>query len=741
MSAPGTILRKRLILLFFLIPLAFFGLILRVAWIQFVLGDELRAKAEEQRVWEVPVQASRGEILDRNGNKLAISVDVNSVFINPAEVRDADEQEKVASFLSELLGIPKEEIERRINRRTAFEWIARKISEEAALQIREADLRGVYLTQESNRVYPRGELAAQVLGFTGIDNQGLEGIEFKYDRFMRGRNGQIVVEYDALNHQIPQATHRYIPPVNGYSVQLTIDETIQYFAERELEKAFVRSNALEGRIIVMDPKTGEILAMAVRPSFDLNDWQNSDPKLWRNSIVSNSYSPGSVFKPITAAAAIDMGLVGPNTPFYDNGRFKVPGHTITNWNGAGLGATNFTEGFEQSANTIFARVAIDLGLDRFYDYLDRFGFMGKTGIDLPGEADGIRPPKSRASQLDLAIMGFGQTLTVTPIQLATAVSAIANGGNLMRPHLFKALLDEDGNVVSEYKPGPVRRVISPETSATLRSLMEKVVDEGTGGRAHIQGYRIGGKTGTTEKVSDGRIVKGKYIASFIGFAPLEDPRLLIYVQIDEPQGVYYGGTVAAPVFEAVMRDSLKYLGIPPTLPPTEDEQLTMAGANDRDVNNVKMPDLLGMNPIEAKNSVEQLGLQLEVLGNPTVITKQFPAAGTILSPGDKVLVITNSDVVETSGDIPVPDLRGRSKIEAAEILAGLNLRLRSQGSGVVVEQNPLPGTTIPSGSDVEAIFAPEGAEGQQSTIQVHSSVENSMDGSGTENSGSDSLPH
>ena len=544
----------------------------RVFWIQFVRGEELRARAQEVRTRYIPVEPKRGTIFDRRGRVLAMSISSDTVVANPAEIRDP---RGTAERLAPVLGMDRDEVLRILTRRTAFEYVKRKIAEEEAQAVRRLNLPGIYLTQESRRVYPKGRLAANVLGFAGMDSQGLEGVEKIYDEKLRGKPGYITIEYDARNREIPQAVHRYIPAQDGLNAQLTIDETIQYIAERELDRAVARWQARAAWIIVMDPGTGEILALAQRPSYDPNKAMDyllhldptgkadADPKLWRNLAISDAYPPGSVFKPVTAAMALAEGKVTPTTPFYDSGSVVVPGSVVTNWDGAGLGSTDFAEAFALSANTIFARVGLSLGIERFYDYLTAFGFDAHTGIDLPGEGVGLAPPREEARPLDLALMAFGQTLTVTPIRMAVATAALVNGGRLVRPHVMKAFLDQEGRVVEQVDDAPVAQVIPPEVSATIRQLMGKVAGEGTGRRANVPGYRIGGKTGTSQKVIGGRVSTEKHIASFIGFAPAEDPRITVLVVIDEPKGQVYGGAVAAPVFKKIAQATLTRLNVPP----------------------------------------------------------------------------------------------------------------------------------------------------------------------------------
>ncbi len=725
MFAPGPVLRKRLIFLFFSVIAALAVLVERIAWIQLVRGQQLRVAAQEVRTRYIPVEARRGGIYDAKGRELAISISSDTVVANPAEIKNP---EATADQLAAVLGMSRDEVMKIITRRSSFEFVQRKIGEDKARAVRRLRLPGIYLTQETRRVYPKGMLAANVIGFAGMDSQGLEGVEMVYDALLRGRPGSIVIEYDARNREIPQAVHRYVEPRDGYGLQLTIDETIQYIAERELDKVMERTRARAAWIVMMNPHNGEILAMAQRPSYDPNKAMDylingnpagradADPKLWRNLAISDAYPPGSVFKPVTAAMALEEGKVTPDTPFYDTGSLAVPGSVVHNWDGAGLGATNFTEGFARSANTIFARVGLMVGMDKFYQYLAAFGFTAPTGIDvtISGEATGLHPPKDDAKPLDLALMAFGQTLTVTPIQMLTATAALINGGKLVKPHVAKAVLDSEGRVVRTFEPVVVRRPISAATSATLRRLMGRVVDEGTGRRAKVPGYSIGGKTGTSQKVIGGRVSTDKHIASFLGFAPLEDPMVLCYVMVDEPQGMPYGGVVAAPVFEAVMRDTLHYLGVRPTRPVETTDQWgapldlpdfvkeELAGP----VRN-QVPDLVNLPVAMARQLAAAAGLEVSVIGQGDQVQRQVPPPGALVRSGTTVLVYTEAREAGTApGLVTVPSLLGRPLREAAQILGALGLRMQVEGSGVAVSQEPLPDTRVAPGTRVRVMFAP-----------------------------------
>ncbi len=721
---PGPEVRRRVRFLMVAAMVSFLGLLGRTFWVQVVEGADLRRRAEEARVRHIPVEARRGPIVDARGRPLALSVTSDTVVASPAEVRDP---ERTASLLAGALGMEKDEVLRIITRRTSFEYVRRKVPPDRAAAVRRLRLAGIYLTQESARVYPKGSLAAGVLGLTGVDSQGLAGVELIYDKELRGRPGSIVIEYDARNRQIPQAVHRYLPPEDGLTLQLSLDETIQHIAERELDRLLaseVRPRA--AWIVVLDPATGAILALAQRPGFDPNKAMgfllhgdpagrpHADQRLWRNVAVADAFPPGSVFKPVTAAAALEEGKVSPETPFYDTGHVQVPGGFVTNWDGAGLGSTNFAAGFERSANTIFAQVGLRVGVPTFYRYLRRLNLLDFTGVDLPGEGLGMAPPERQATQLDLALMAFGQTLTLTPIQMAAATAALINGGVAVRPHVGKALLDRRGRVVRSLEPPPGRRVLSPRTSETIRALMMRVVDEGTGRRARIPGYSIGGKTGTSQKVIGGRVVTDRHIASFIGFAPWERPRILVYVMVDEPQGMPYGGVVAAPVFERVTRDVLHYLGVEPTRPlpepspwepvPIRDETgLWPRGRFEEGQGGAaSVPDVRYYPPAEARRRLEEAGFAVSLRGAGIQVQRQVPPPGARVKEGTAVVLVVGS----SPGGVHVPDVLGLTLAEAARAVGGLGLAVEAEGTGLAAGQEPAAGALLQPGGVVRVRFRP-----------------------------------
>ncbi len=560
----GLLQRRRAGQMFLLLTAILVALCFRLAWLQFVLGPGLRERALEVRLRDVPIEAKRGTIYDRRGRELAVSIDVDSVFAIPTQVRD---KEGTAAKLAEILGLDRAWVLDRVKRQESFTWIKRKITFDQASQIRTLRLPGINLTQESQRVYPKGSLAAHILGFAGIDSQGLEGIEVQYDAWLRGVPGRISIEYDARGQEIPNAVHRLFEPTDGLSLVLTIDETIQYILERELEAAMIAGGAKNACAIAIDPKTGEILGLANYPTYDPNNYQAYPAANRRNYAVADTFTPGSTFKPITAAGALEDGLVSWRSTFHCGGSLLISGRTIRCHRTSGHGSQTLGQVMDNSCNVGFMNIGMKLGIQRFYDYVESFGLTSKTGIDLPGEAEGIIIPRSKAKVLDLAVMSFGQSLTVTPMQLITAISAIANGGTVLQPHLAKELRTADGVLIQSFASKKETKVISEKTARELWESLESVVENGTGKRAFLPGYELAGKTGTSQKTVGGRVSSEHHVASFVGFGPARDPQIALLVVVDEPVGAYYGGTVAAPVFAKIMRDVYRYLEIPVLLPP------------------------------------------------------------------------------------------------------------------------------------------------------------------------------
>ncbi|MDR3270138.1 MAG: PASTA domain-containing protein [Peptococcaceae bacterium] len=642
--SPYVVMRKRIAFLF-LCVIAFLGvLIVRLAYVQLAQGERLADIAEDTHFRGVPVAPKRGNIEDRNGEILAMSVSTETVYAIPAEVRQSGRAAEIAQILSGLLEEPVDEILSRISKRTSIEYVKKRISPETAEQVRMMELPGIGATEDSQRYYPLGSLAAQVIGFAGIDNQGLEGIELSRDNELKGSPGSVLTEYGANGIAMPEAQKAYLAPKAGDTIRLTIDKNIQSFAERELTKimtgqgenmsGFVPKNAA---ILVMDPNSGEMLASATAPTFDLNHFQDADVSVRRNVAIQNGYEPGSTFKIVTLAAALEEKKIAPGDGFFDPGFYSVLGIAVRCWKNGGHGPQTFTQVTENSCNPGFIEMGQRLGIDKFYAYLHNFGFGQKTGIEMSGEARGILANKQKATALDLATMSIGQTNNVTAIQLLTAVSAVANGGTLMKPQLVREITSPSGTVVTPFQKQEVRRVVSEEASRTARTMLESVVTNGTGRRAFLPGYRVAGKTGTAQKVENGAYMQNEYVASFVAFAPADQPKAAILVVID---GVpFYGGAVGGPVVQSVLLDTLKYLGVKQDLNAPLSPSKPLPGQNFAPLKEAaEVPLVAGMTLDQAYETLRQAGFQAQTEGEGAVVIDQIPYDGTKVEKGSTVLL-------------------------------------------------------------------------------------------------------
>ncbi|HPF43304.1 MAG TPA: stage V sporulation protein D [Syntrophomonadaceae bacterium] len=702
MQTTRLLIRKRIATLFFLFIIGFFVLSGRLVWVQFVKGAELTEKAIQNRMRDIPVESKRGIIYDRNGNELAISISADSIYVIPAEVKRSGKAKEIAAKLANILEADEEDIYKRITRNSSFEWIKRQVEPEKSQKIRELDLPGVGMTEESRRYYPKGTLASHILGISGIDNTGLEGIDQYYNDLVGGTKGRIIIEHDAANRPIPEATHKYIAPVDGANLILTIDETIQYIAERELDKMFKERNAKSAAAIVMDPATGEILAMASRPTFDPNHYNDYPASNRRNFAINDVYEPGSTMKITTASMALEEKVITPESHLFCPGQVKVGKESIGCSGDKAHGDQTFTKVVENSCNVGFVKVGLEVGVDTYFKYINSFGFGQKTGIDLPGEATGILVNQKNAKQIDLATMSMGQANAVTPIQLVTAVSVIANGGNLVKPHMVKQVIDNEGIVIKKNEPQIVRRVISEETAKTLAGILEGVVSNGTGKNAYIEGYKVAGKTGTAQKVAPtGGYMASEYVASFLGFAPADNPKLACIVVVDAPQGYpYYGGWVAAPPFREILKDSLRYLEVPAH---------ELKDQTKDSIEQVLVPDVVNLPLAEAISTINNRGLNVKVSGTGNIVWQQTPKPQTKINRGSQVIISLSPFAAgEQNSEVTVPDLQGKSMKEVAKILSDLGLHLLPEGYGLAYEQTPEAGKVITSGSSIKVKFQPVG---------------------------------
>jgi len=717
LAGTTLVMKKRLLAVLLIFTFLIIALLCRVGWLQIVRGEELQRKAYEQQNSDREIPPRRGSILDRNGKQLAISATVDRIVVNPTEIDKSPEvREQIAKKLAEFLDLDEEAVLKKINKTNSrYEIIKKRVEKSIGDQIRqwksEEKIKGLYIDEDTKRYYPKGNLAAHVIGFVGEDNQGLDGIEKTMEKYLKGVPGKILSEVDAQGRQMPNYENKRIDPQDGLNVVLTIDENIQYFAEEALQKAIEDNKVANGAFaIVMDPRNGEILALVSKPDFNLNDpracppsedpatWTGTSQKdvetlyrtVWRNKAVSDTYEPGSTFKAITTAIGFEEGVVTPETRTSDR-TITVQGHNIKCWKENFHGEESFREAVYNSCNPAFVKVALDIGVDKFYNYLRAFGFYDKTGIELPGEAQGNFHAKP--TDIDLAVASFGQRFKVTPLEMIAAYGAIANGGKLIKPHLVKEIVDSEGNVVEKFEPQVVRNVISKETCQTLLDVLEGVVSEGTGRNAYVKGYRVAGKTGTSE--TD---VEGVYVASFAAIAPADNPRICVLVALDNPRGEsYYGGTIAAPVAGKIVEETLSYLGVERRY---TDKDMEMIAEE------VYVPDVRDKTIDEAKKILKEYGLEYRIEGDSTdgnaIIKEQTPKPGAQLAKKSVVIMYTYEP--EEQIMVEVPDVTNKTIDEATKALNAAGLNIKVVGNGNAVKQSVEPGTKIPQGEVVEVEF-------------------------------------
>jgi len=636
--ASGVTLRRRMFILLTFGTLIFIALLIRLAYVQLMIGPDLAERAEDTWRRDMVYQAKRGEVLDRNGVQLAYNISTPSVIAIPVQVVD---KQGTALKLAKVLGGSEDDILKQLSKKVSSVYIkpsGRKITQEKAQEVRDLKLPGIQIVEDNTRYYPFGTLASHVLGITGAYNQGLTGVEAKYEDGLIGLPGSVSYLSDAAGKEMPGSTEQYVKPKDGMNLELTIDSNLQMFLERELDQAMVKTQANSALAIMMDPSNGEILAMSSRPTFDPGSYKQYSQEIYnRNLPIWMTYEPGSTFKIITLAAALEEKKVDLKYDyFFDSGFIDVSGAKLRCWKRGGHGSESFLQVVENSCNPGFVVMGQRLGKETLFDYINKFGFGKKTGIDLGGEENGILFKLSRVGPVELATTSFGQGVSVTPIQQVAAVAAAINGGTLYEPHVGKAWISPvTGEVVEEIKPKEVRRVISESTSKMVREALESVVAKGTGRPAFIDGYRVGGKTGTAQKVINGRYSPSEHIVSFIGFAPADNPRLLVYVAVDNPQGIQFGGVVAAPIVQNILRDSLKYLKVEPDM-----NQLAKEYKID-ETPIVEVPNLVGMTVSDIFESMNS-NFMLVKSGEGNVVVSQAPAAGTRVDRGSTIRVYLSS---------------------------------------------------------------------------------------------------
>lgn len=671
------------------------------------------------------ISPERGSIYDRNGKELAINIPARTISVNPNLVRMSKvDIEQIALKITETLQVDTNDVLSKLKKASSYEVIKRKAETDSSDALKkwvdQNKIDGIYFEADKKRYYPNNNLAAHVIGITGIDNQGLSGIELSEEQYLKGFPGKIISEVDGKGYQIPFNKGNTIDVSNGLNVVLTLDASIQYFAEKALRKTIEDFKVLNGgTAIVMDPRNGDILAMASYPDFNLNNpfgapegvsnidtrnWNSLKPSeqlkklqetVWRNKALNDTYEPGSTFKSITAAAGLEEGIISPDTEVVDV-PIKLADWTINSDFPGGHGKESFSQAIYNSDNPVLVKLSQALGIEKFYGYVKAFGFYDKTGIDLPGEAASIFQKRPR--EIDMATASFGQNFQTTPIQIITAYASFANGGKLIEPHLLKELTDSKGNVVSKYKPELIRNVISRQTADKMKDILEGVVEKGTGSNAYISGYRVAGKTGTAETFENGVRSKDHFVASFSAFAPVDNPLINVLVVLDYPsEKSHFGGSVAAPAASRIIEDTLNYLGVERKY--TEKDIARMG-------QEVAMPDLTNKSVKDAQSTLTGLGLTYKVIGGTynsnTPIADQIPRPGENLPVKSVVILFVNKNDKQTT--VKMPDITNKNIYEATKVLNNVGLNIKIKGTGTAASQEYKAGTEVPVGKAVEVVF-------------------------------------
>lgn len=698
---------------------------------QIVNYDKYATLALEQQTRDKIIEPERGTIYDTNMKELAVSASVEQINVDPKIIKES-KLDIAATRLSQILGLEYDDVYAKLTKNSQYEVIASEVEKDVADQVREMlseeGISGISLVPDTKRYYPQGNLASNLIGFTGTDGYGLEGIEFRYDDVLSGSPGRIISATDAQGGEMPFEYEQYIEPQNGNSLVLTIDEVIQYYLEKHLETAMQDNQPAEGVSgIIMDVKTGEILAMATKPDYNLNEpfviqdeglieeleqyidtEEYSEQRvsilnnMWRNKPVVDSYEPGSTFKLLTVAMAYEESLVDETWTNYCSGKTTVADWTINCWNTTGHGEVDLVGALENSCNPALIALGLMIGTETFMDYYELFGFTEKTNIDLNGETTGVFFTESTFNQVELAVSSFGQTFQITPLQLITAVSAVVNDGYMVQPHVVKEVIDEDGKVTQTTSTETVRQVVSEETSEFMRSAMQQVVTTGTAKNAYVAGYRVGGKTATSQKRAlEIETGESHYIASFIGVAPMDDPQIAVLIMIDEPQGeLTSGGSIAAPVVGRIMADVLPYIGVEAIY---TDEELASI--------DIETPNVVGSTIEQMEALLSGQSLSYRIVGEGNIVTDQVPAQGVMI-PSSATMILY-MDEEKPNESITVPDILGKSANEAKSILEANGLYLKATGVSALVsgtstvsatKQSPSSGQEVTLGTIISVEF-------------------------------------
>ncbi len=710
--------KKRMRLIICVLTIVFAILALRLSYIMIVKRQEYAAKAEEQWTSEVKIDARRGRILDRNGAELAVSANVYRIDFDLNSIRaylkDSNKTNaQIAPEIAKAVGMKDEDVLKKLETKlpsgaqAGSATLIRRIEKDEADKVKALKIRGVIVSPDTKRYYPNNNFAAHLLGSTNIDGQGLTGVELQYNKELSGIPGMRIAELDSKSNDLPYTVSKFVPPVEGKDVSLTIDENIQFFAEKAAEKALKDNKAKAASVLVMNPKNGEILAMVNKPDFNPNEpFKGADAfkgkteydkvqKMWRNRLVNDTFEPGSIFKVITAIAGMEENVVKPTDTFVCNGYLTFGKRKIKCWKTGGHGKLTFPEIIQNSCNVGFMELGKKLGKEKLYEYINKFGFGKKCGIDLPGEAPGIVKNINNVSATDLATIAFGQTNTVNSVQYMAAFNAIANGGELIEPHVMKEITHKDDsgvNVIDEKFELTKKKVADKETTAELRTYLERVVTSGSAKGTFIKGYHIGGKTGTAQKVNpeNGTYEAGKYISSFVGMAPINDPKITVMITIDEPSnGNYYAGVVTGPVAKTLFTDIFNYL-----------EGDFSKENKESIIRDEIIPEIRGKNIEEAKKILKESNLDYNVEGNGKTITNIKPYPGYSVKEGTKITLYTEGNNSNKEA-IVMPDVRGYSKEAANKLLIGLGLYVKFEGEGKVTNQSVPSGELINKGTNVK----------------------------------------
>lgn len=710
------LIQKRLTLVVWTIVVVFFILILRLSYIMIVKRDEYSSRAEEQWTSEVSIDARRGRILDRNGVELAVSAnvyrvdfDLNSVrqYLKNNSLTNAD----IAGKIADAVGMEENKVMEKLETKLASganagsATLIRRIEKESADKVNNLNIDGVIVSPDTKRYYPKGEFLAHVLGSTNVDGQGLTGVELQYNEYLSGVPGVRIYEIERNEENLSYTISNFTEPIDGKDVTLTTDSKIQAIAEKVAEKGLVDNQAKRVSIMVMNPNNGEILAMVNKPDFDPNnafdgfeDFSGETDgeklqKMWRNSLVNDTFEPGSIFKVVTMVTALEEGIASESDTFECGGSLQVGSHTIKCWKTSGHGSQILPQILQNSCNVGFMKLGEKIGKETLNEYIKKLGFGKTTGIDLPGEASGIVKKTESITESDLATISFGQTNTVTAIQYMQAFNALANGGSLIQPHILKEVSHYDNTgtkIVDEtFEPVISKNVLSAESTATLRDYLERTVNEGGSNKSYIEGYHIGGKTGTAQKVNSvtGGYESGKYISSMAAMAPIDSPEITAFISIDEPSnGAYYAGVVTAPLMKILLTDIFNYMD-------SEFSEDYNAVARD-----ILIPEIRGKSIEEAKKILKDVNLEYNIEGSGESVTNTQPYPGYTVKEGTKITIYTG-DAVDNN-KVSMPDLTGFSVTSAEDVLDNLGIKYILEGDGFVIDQSIPAGEVITTGSNV-----------------------------------------